>query len=72
MKAKDGKTIKDDRRDLDGVVGREMVIEAERNQIRGRIFLSKRRLYQLLVSGAKKNISDKDAEAFFSSFAWVK
>ena len=48
------------------------VIEAERNQIRGRIFLSKRRLYQLLVSGAKKNISDKDAEAFFSSFAWVK
>lgn len=72
MKGTDGSTKKDDRRDLDGVIGREVVIEAEKNQIRGRLFLSKRRLYQVLVSGSKKNIVDKDADAFFSSFAWAK
>ena len=72
MKGNDGIMKRDDRRDLDGVIGREVVIEADRNQIRGRIFLSKRRLDQVLGSGKKSNIIDKDADAFFGTFAWAK
>jgi hypothetical protein len=72
----DGSAKKDEKTHLDNIPGRDIVIEAGKNQIRSRVYLSKRRLYQVMVSGTTKIMADqareKEIESFFSSFAWAK
>jgi len=54
---------------LDGNPGREFTADAEvHGRIKGRIYLVKNRLYQLVAGGSPEKVSDQDVQKFFDSF----
>jgi hypothetical protein len=70
MSKPDG-TVAEEKVDLDGVAGRSLRIDAgKKNAVRTTVFLSNRRLYQVMVAGPKEAVDGKDASDFLKSFGW--
>ena len=80
MKGTDGKVTADEELEQkdDHRGGRYVRVEAGRNAIRARAFLVGTRLYQVMVTGPKDAIGEKDsvdgknANDFLTSFKWYK
>jgi hypothetical protein len=68
----DGKQNKEEKTERYGLPGRFIVVDAGKSEIRGHIFVSKRKLFQIFVMGSKKTLTERDAETFFNSFELQK
>jgi hypothetical protein len=73
MKGTDGKLLTETSISRDEVIGRDLLIEAgKKNSIRAEVFLSKRKLYQVMVTGPKDLVANPESEVFLRSFQWYK
>jgi hypothetical protein len=65
-----GKLLKDEPRELGGVPGRRIEIDAEGGsvRVRGDLFVQGRRLYQVLATTAPKDAESPDVQRFLDSF----
>jgi hypothetical protein len=69
-KGPDGKVVDDKEIALGKVPGRDFVLDkGDNHYYRSRSYLSSNRLYQVIISGVKKDsVGSKEAEAFLDSF----
>jgi hypothetical protein len=76
LKATDGRVTEDNEITVGSgetkLAGRELRIEAGRNTVRARLFLSGTRLYQVMVTGSKNAVNGPTADEFLRSFELTK
>jgi hypothetical protein len=56
----------------DRLFGREIWVKAGRRAVRARVFLKGTRLYQVMVTGYRESLRDRDVSGFLNSFELVK